>query len=158
MKRKQIVYFTSVVLALFFLSGCTNTINAVTGSSNVSKTNQLTVKVAGVKDIEIPYSMEPVTDETMAINNQNFKGGIYLYKGRVDVASLRNFINGSMANNQWVKEGESTIQKHSLLVFTKQGRSCIVLLSDDLTNTKAQFVISSGKHVQTGANNYPPSN
>lgn len=151
---KKLISLLCLILICLGTQGCTNTISAMSGSKGVQGT-QMSQGVDGFPDIELPYNMKPVTKETMAVRNDSFHGGIYYFKGKVNVASLRDYVNISMANNGWNKGGESTIQKHTLLVFTKSGKSCIVLISDELTSTKATLVISTGQDLQVPGSAFP---
>lgn len=81
-------------------------------------------------DIELPIEMILVPEKSMAMRTDSFQGGIHVYRGRVQIASLRDYIITSMRNNKWKRVGEASY-KNVMLAFTKPNKTCMVVLANE---------------------------
>lgn len=145
MSRKQTgVQFYSVLLvalAMFLLSSCAN--QAGTTPDMADSLPPAAINVGSFQDIELPGEMEFLSEDSMSLRNDNFSGGVFYYKGKVDVVSLKEFIGVSMRNNKWKLDGENVMKKDSVLAFTKPNKTCMYIIKDDLHNTKLTLVITA---------------
>ncbi len=126
-----------VLLLLGMLSGCAQTMLGGTGSSSLPASDGLapmTNMVESYGDIELPLEMTLITDRSIGMKTDSFQGGIHTYSGRVQAASLKDFILGSMRNNKWKLVGEASY-KNIMLVFTKANKTCMVVLSEGIGGT-----------------------
>lgn len=134
-----------LMLALHLLSGCGGTTGG--GSSEPIKEeslSQVTTMVESYGDIELPLEMTLEPDKSMAMRTDSFQGGIHVYRGRVQIASLKDYIIASMRNHKWKLVGEASY-KNVMLAFTKPNRTCMVVLSEDsavLGKTQANFYVT----------------
>lgn len=105
----------------------------------------VTTMVESYGDIELPIEMTLVGKESMAMRTDSFQGGIHIYQGRVQVASLRDYIIASMRNNKWKLVGEASYN-NVMLAFTKPNKTCMVVLSKSaagvLGKTQANFYVT----------------
>jgi hypothetical protein len=89
--------------------------------------------------------MELDAKKSMALRTDSFKGGISVYKGRVQISSLREYIIASMRNNKWKLVGEASYDS-VMLAFTKPNKTCMVVLSESaagsLGKTQANFYVT----------------
>lgn len=96
-------------------------------------------------DIELPIEMVIDTGKSMAMRTDSFQGGIHVYRGRVQIASLKDYVIASMRNNKWKLVGEATY-KNVMLAFTKPNKTCMVVLaegvSDTFGKTQASFYVT----------------
>lgn len=105
----------------------------------------VTTMVESYGDIELPIEMVLESAKSMAMRTDSFQGGIHVYRGRVQIASLRDYIITSMRNNKWKRVGEATY-KNVMLAFTKPNKTCMVVLANDgagnLGKTTASFYVT----------------
>lgn len=96
-------------------------------------------------DIELPIEMVLDPKNSLAMRTDSFQGGIHVYKGRVQVSSLRDYIIASMRNNKWKLVGEASTNE-VMLAFTKPNKTCMVVLSNSaagaLGKTTANFYVT----------------
>lgn len=140
-KGVSIVSILLTVFSLLVLSGCAS--NDVATPEIADPLPPAARTVASFQDIELPSEMEYNSDESLSIRNDNFSGGVFYYKGKVDVDSLKEFIAISMRNHKWKLDGENVMKKDSVLAFTKPNKTCLYIIKDDLHNTKLTLVVTA---------------
>ena len=136
-----------LMLSLSFLAGCGGS-GSGSGSSlepiKEESLSQVTTMVESYGDIELPLEMTLEPEKSMAMRTDSFQGGIHVYRGRVQIASLRDYVIASMRNHKWKLVGEASY-KNVMLAFTKPNRTCMVVLSEDsavLGKTQANFYVT----------------
>ena len=78
------------------------------------------------------------------MRTDSFQGGVHIYSGKVQIASLKDYIVVSMRNNKWKLVGEATYN-NVMLAFTKPNKTCMVIIQDSSSNlgkTKANFYVT----------------
>lgn len=141
---KKIGLGCSLMLALNLLSGCGGTGGGSSEPIKEESLSQVTTMVESYGDIELPLEMALEPDKSMAMRTDSFQGGIHVYRGRVQIASLKDYIIASMRNHKWKLVGEASY-KNVMLAFTKPNRTCMVVLSEDaavLGKTQANFYVT----------------
>ncbi len=102
----------------------------------------VTTMVESYGDIELPLDMALVTKESMAMRTDSFQGGVHVFEGRVEIASLRDYIVASMRNHKWKMVGEA-YYNNVMLAFTKPNKTCMVVLSrNTIGSTIANFYVT----------------
>jgi hypothetical protein len=132
---KKFGWFFLPALLLLVISGCAGNFGGKSsgGPQTVSfegEPGAVSTTVESYGDIELPIEMTLEQDKSMAMRTDSFQGGIHVYRGRVEINSLRDYIIVSMRNNKWKLVGEASY-KNVMLAFTKPNRTCMVVLSDD---------------------------
>lgn len=133
-----------LMLALNLMAGCGGTGGSSSESIREDSLSQVTTMVESYGDIELPLEMTLEPDKSMAMRTDSFMGGIHVYRGRVQIASLRDYIIASMRNHKWKLVGEASY-KNVMLAFTKPNRTCMVVLSEDaavLGKTQANLYVT----------------
>lgn len=106
----------------------------------------VTTMVESYGDIELPIEMQLEVDSSVAMRTDSFQGGIHIYKGRVQIASLRDYIISSMRNHKWKLVGETSFNQKVMLAFTKPNKTCMVVLAEErgvlLGTTQASFYVT----------------
>lgn len=144
---KKIGMGCCLMLSLNLLTGCSGSGSGSGSSSEPFKEDslsQVTTLVESYGDIELPLEMILEPEKSMAMRTDSFQGGIHVYRGRVQIASLRDYIIASMRNHKWKLVGEASY-KNVMLAFTKPNRTCMVVLSEDTTvlgKTQANFYVT----------------
>ncbi len=143
MQKKQtgVRFFGLISVVLFFivLAGCTS--KPVASTDIAIPLPPATNQVGTFNDIKMPVEMKYDTTE-MSIRNENFSGGVFNYKGNVDVSSLKEFIVTSMRNNKWRFDGENINAKTIVLAFSKPGKTCMMIMKDDLFTTRVELMVT----------------
>lgn len=142
---KKVVLGCSLLLALNVLNGCGGS-GSGSSSEQVKEDglSQVATMVESYGDIELPLEMTLEQDKSMAMRTDSFQGGIHVYRGRVQIASLKDYIIASMRNHKWKLVGEASY-KNIMLAFTKPSRTCMVVLHEDtavLGKTEADFYVT----------------
>ncbi len=124
---KKIIVAGSFLLLLGSIAGCMPR-GGILGSPDTAGIEPMVSnQVKNYGDISLPMEMELVPKETMALDTDSFQGGIHQYKGRVELASLRDYIIISMKNSKWKLAGEAQ-SNYTMLAFTKPNKNCMVVL------------------------------
>ena len=111
-------------LFLLIISGCASQNKPVDAGSGVGP---LPSPVSNYDDIKVPPEMKLDTKKTLTINTESFHGGVLIFKGLVEVQSLRDYMIKSMKNDQWRHVGEASYD-NVLLAFTKPNKTAIIVL------------------------------
>lgn len=133
-----------LMLSLNLLAGCGGSSSGSSESIKEDSLSQVTTMVESYGDIELPLEMVLDPEKSMAMRTDSFQGGIHVYRGRVQIASLRDYIIASMRNHKWKMVGEASYN-NVMLAFTKPNRTCMVVLSEDSTvlgKTQANFYVT----------------
>lgn len=149
--RKQQVCFSLIALILIlFLSGCSS--KSMPAPEANGDLPPMANSVASFDDIELPTDMKQETDKSMSIRNDSFRGGVYYFKGKVESASLKEFIIVSMQNSKWKLDGENVMKKESFLAFTKPNKTCLIIMKEEMQNTKLTLVVTVNNAAATRLN------
>jgi hypothetical protein len=116
------------VLLLLFSTGCTSR-NVV--SSDVAGLPQVSNFADDIKDITLPSELAWDRKNSMVIKTESFRGGIFLYKGKAEIMSLKDYMVASMKDNKWRLVGE-TASKDIMLAFVKPNKTCMVVIGEGL--------------------------
>ena len=123
--------FFSMLLIAGFLSSCaqqSQTTPPADMTVNDNDLAQVTTTVESYGDIELPIEMTLVPKKSMAMRTDSFQGGVHVYSGKVQIASLRDYIVASMRNHKWKMVGEASYNT-TMLAFTKPNKTCMVVLA-----------------------------
>ena len=143
---KKISYGCCVLLLAGVLGGCSGkggqNVDAMSSSNGLAP---VTTLVESYGDIKLPIEMELDAKKSMALRTDSFKGGVSVYRGRVQISSLREYIISSMRNNKWKLVGEASYDS-VMLAFTKPNKTCMVVLSESsagaLGKTQANYYVT----------------
>jgi hypothetical protein len=137
-KGTRFGYLCCLAIIALLLGGCfggTNTKSV--DQTRDSDMSAVTTTVESYGDIELPLEMKLDSDASMAMRTDSFQGGIHVYRGNVEINSLRDYIIASMHNHKWKLVGEASY-KNVMLAFTKPNRTCMVVLANDGILSKTQ--------------------
>jgi hypothetical protein len=134
-KLKKSGYVGVILLALVSLTACAGSQSTTSSGQSVSESemSQVSTMVESYGDIELPLEMVLDEDNSMAMRSDSFQGGIHVYRGRVQIASLKDYIIAAMRNHKWKLVGEASY-KNVMLAFTKPNKTCMVVLSEDASS------------------------
>lgn len=125
---KKISYGCCVLLLAGILGGCSSKGGQNVESMGGSELAPVTTLVESYGDIELPIEMELDVKQSMALRTDSFKGGVSIYRGRVQISSLQEYIITSMRNNKWKLVGEASYDS-VMLAFTKPNKTCMIVLT-----------------------------
>ncbi len=134
-RRNMSVALMGLLTALFLITGCAS--NSILPSMHATASDESALPPISsfadeLQDIEIPVDLEWIREHSMAIKTESFRGGIWVYSGRVDAISLKDFMISAMKNNKWKLVGEVTSEE-ILLAFIKPNKNCMMVISDSFT-------------------------
>jgi hypothetical protein len=143
-----------IALALLLLLGaCAGTPFA--SQQQAGATGESLPPVAGfaddIQDISLPTSMEWDRSKSMTIKTESFRGGIWRYKGKVEVISLKDFMISSMQANKWKLVGE-TASKDIMLAFVKANKNCMMVISEETFSTVLTLYVTIDKTASSKLN------
>jgi hypothetical protein len=146
-KLKKCSYMGVIILALVSLAGCSGSQSTTSSGPAVldSELSPVSNVVENYGDIELPLEMVLDPDQSMSMRTDSFQGGILVYRGRVQLASLKDYLTASMRNHKWKLVGEASY-KNAMLIFTKPNKTCMVVITEDFTmigKTTASLYISA---------------
>lgn len=128
--------FCGFILVAGLLTGCSSGMFGGSQSSAPKASDGLdpvATMVESYSDIELPLEMTFDAENSMSLRTDSFQSGVYYYSGRVQIASLKDYIIASMRNNKWQLRGEAAYKK-AILSFTKPNKTCMVVLSEEGVN------------------------
>ncbi len=111
--------------SLLVLNGCTSK----SASPTPTEMTPMSVSVGSFDDINLPPEMKWNSKNSIAIKTESFRGGIFEYKGKVEMNSLKDFLVTSMANNNWKLVGEAS-SNDVMIAFIKPNKTCMVTLEE----------------------------
>lgn len=82
-----------------------------------------------IQDIALPTDLEWDRKKSMTIKTESFRGGVWHYKGKVGVISLKDYMISSMQDNKWKLVGEAASQ-NIMLAFVKPNKTCMMVISE----------------------------
>lgn len=105
-----------------------------------------------IKDINVPSELEWDRKASMSIKTESFRGGIWVYRGRAEILSLKDYLLSSMRDNKWKLVGETT-SKDVMLAFTKPSQTCMMVISEGfMGKIQLTLYISIDKTAAAGMN------
>jgi len=143
--------FVAVIFALLSLSalsGCASL--GMGGDDEASSLNTQPYRAHEFTDVVIPSELTWDRERSMLVRTDSFAGGVLQYSGRVEIASLADFFTNSMVRNGWKLAG-SAKYKNILLAFTKQNKTCTILLSEDKLLFKTDVSIYMAEDTSAGS-------
>nr|WP_321467163.1 hypothetical protein [uncultured Desulfobulbus sp.] len=158
MTRECAKKMLAVIGVVFLLSsiGCTKKSNVI--GSDASGLPQLSNFADDIKDITLPVELVWDRKDSMAIKTESFRGGVFSYKGRAEVMSLKDYMVASMKDNKWRLVGE-TASKNIMLAFVKPNKTCMMVISEGmLGKTDMKLYIAIDKTGGTGTTSYGNQN
>jgi len=141
---KSIRCFCVLCMSIGLLTGCATQKGVQSPPISDDSLAPVASMVESYGDIELPLEMVLDNKDSMAMRTDSFQGGIHVYRGRVDVSSLKDYVIASMRNHKWKLVGEASYQ-NVMLAFTKPNKTCMVVLSDSkssLGKTQANFYVT----------------
>lgn len=131
MKREVMRQLLAVFGLMVFLltAGCTKT-NNIIGNDN-SGMPAMSNFADDIKDITLPTELTWDRKDSMVIKTESFRGGIFSYKGKAEIMSLKDYMVASMKDNKWRLVGE-TASKNIMLAFVKPNKTCMIVISEGM--------------------------
>lgn len=135
------IFFVSLLLVV--LAGCLPGMNTSAEEPSVSagsatESYEEFVPYTEFDDIAVPNELSRVPDQSYVAEDQYFKYGKIVLKGRVENQSLIDFFVNQMAKDNWTKE-RSITSIVSTLSFTKPYKSCTIRIFDESYNTEVEI-------------------
>lgn len=142
-----------IFVVALFLGGCAGTPFASKQQSQVG--DESLPPVSGfaddIQDIALPTTMEWDRSKSMTIKTESFRGGVWRYKGSVEVISLKDYMIRSMQDNKWKLVGETT-SKDIMLAFVKANKNCMMVISEEAFKTILTLYVTIDKTATSGLN------
>lgn len=150
-KIKLLTFFS--VALLLVSSGCARKQMA----SDVAGLPQVATFADDIKDITLPSELEWDRKNSMVIKTESFRGGIFNYKGKAEIMSLKDYMVASMQDNKWRLVGE-TASKDIMLAFVKPNKTCMMVISDGMFGkTELKLYVAIDKTASGGVNPFGES-
>lgn len=143
----------AMAAALMLLTfGCAGNRSVMTGDDGGLP--QMTNFADDIKDITLPTEMVWDRKNSMVIKTESFRGGIFSYKGRVEIVSLKDYMLASMKDNKWRLAGE-TASKDIMMAFIKPNKTCMVVISEGMfQKTELKLYVAIDKTGGSGSGSY----
>ena len=134
-------YITLLLLVLSLaLGGCLG-LNSTSDEDPVSA--GLSYYYAEFSDVAIPNEMKLEPKDTfITYTADGVKLGTQLFKGRVEMGSLLNALQGYMHRDSWNLRSMIRSNKGAILIFEKQQRMCSMYVFEDIVNTGLLVYVS----------------
>ena len=150
-KNMKDICFGLLVLwvGLFFLTACSGKADVAADQGALPQVSSF---ADDIHDIELPMELQWQRNESKTIKTDSFVGGIWEYKGRVEILSLKDYLIKSMQNNKWKIVGQST-SDDILLAFVKPSKTCMMVIKENwLGKTKLTLYVTIDRKASAGLN------
>jgi hypothetical protein len=108
----------------------------------------LTLTQRGFDDILIPPELKLDTQKSMVVNTST-SGGVLVFNGYVDEASLIDFFLKNMNKDNWQLKG-SIKYRHTVLTFEKPNKGCVITIGEKTFNTPVEIWVGILHEPSTG--------
>lgn len=154
--RLTITIMTLVSMVLLLLAtGCASNKNKP--ANDMTGLPQISNFADDIKDITLPSELEWDRKNSMVIKTESFRGGIFTYKGKAEIMSLKDYLVASMQDNKWRLVGE-TASKDIMLAFVKPNKTCMMVVTDGLFGkTELKLYVAIDKTSAGGTNPFGES-
>ena len=145
MNKKMMRQLLALIGLMIFLltSGCTKGNNLI-GNDN-SGMPAMSNFADDIKDITLPTELTWDRKDSMVIKTESFRGGIFSYKGKAEIMSLKDYMVASMKDNKWRLVGE-TASKNIMLAFVKPNKTCMIVISEGMfSKTELKLYVAIDK-------------
>lgn len=123
-----------LVLVLAFVLGCAT----LKAGREEGKTERPTHVYADFTDIAIPKWLKLDKKRSLVFESGAHRNGYLLYKGRVEPSSLAEYFKTVLTGSGWTLLNNFKYGNY-VLNFSKEGRSCIILIEEGLLDTKVHI-------------------
>lgn len=100
-------------------------------------------------DILIPPELKLDHQKSMVVSSATFSGGVLVFNGYVDPASLIDFFVKNMAKDNWQLKG-SIKYRHTVLTFEKPNKGCVITIREESFNTPVEIWVGVLHEPKTG--------
>jgi len=135
----------AVIGVVFLLTtvGCSRKSNVI--GADATGLPQLSNFADDIKDITLPVELIWDRKDSMVIKTESFRGGIFSYKGRAEMMSLKDYMVDSMKDNKWRLVGE-TASKNIMLAFVKPNKTCMIVIAEGMfSKTEMKLYVAIDK-------------
>ncbi len=92
-------------------------------------------------DILVPKEMELQTNDSFILETPEYKHGVMVFTGKVEMLSLTNFFINNMIKDNWALMSAFKSSR-TILLFEKPNRYCIINLTDGKFDTLLEIWVS----------------
>ena len=140
---------------LLFSTGCASMKSKMSGDAPALP--QVAMAADDIKDITLPSELKWDRKNSMVIKTESFRGGIFTYKGRAEIMSLKDYMIAAMQDNKWRLVGE-TASKDIMLAFVKPNKTCMMVISEGMIGqTEMKLYVAIDKTASGGTNPFGES-
>ncbi|WP_169701592.1 hypothetical protein [Desulfobulbus propionicus] len=144
----KLVLFLGMAFMLL-CAGCASSGSKM--ATDASGLPQMTNFADDIKDITLPTELQWDRKNSMVIKTESFRGGVFTYKGRAEIMSLKDYMIASMQDNKWRLVGE-TASKNIMLAFIKPNKTCMMVIAEGvLGKTELKLYVAIDKTGGGGA-------
>ena len=145
MNKKMMRQLLALIGLMFLLvtGGCTKGNNLI-GNDN-SGMPAMSNFADDIKDITLPTELTWDRKDSMVIKTESFRGGIFSYKGKAEIMSLKDYMVASMKDNKW-RLVDETASKNIMLAFVKPNKTCMIVISEGMfSKTELKLYVAIDK-------------
>ncbi len=132
------------VALLIFVSGCASLRqdeNSSLTSSSIQKDSGDLPSYHDFGDVLVPKELKVKIDKSFIYKTTSLPAGVLALSGRVELSSLCTFFESNMAKDNW-KLLSMYKSPHTLMLFQKQNRWCVISIIDGLIFTDVEIWVA----------------
>ncbi len=157
MKKSSGIKMLALLCVALLLSTAGCALNKSKAGGEIPGLPQVSSFADDIRDITLPTELEWDRKHSMVIKTESFRGGIFTYRGRVEIMSLKDYMVASMQDNKWRLVGE-TASKDIMLAFVKPNKTCMMVISEGiLGKTDLKLYVAIDKTSAKGVNPFGES-
>lgn len=153
-RARVLVGISVLLLVLASFAGCTR-LRPSTRSADISETGEITQDMEPVpiyydfEDILVPSELKVDTKRTFVHHAPEFKAGVLVLTGRVEMNSLVRFFEHNMAQDNW-RLVTAFRSPRTMMLFNKPNRNCIVSITEKQFNTEVEIWVAPTRDLEEG--------
>jgi hypothetical protein len=137
---RVLVGISALLLVLVISLGCARLNSNTTSSESAPTTEDVepTPLYHNFEDVLVPSELKVDTKRTFVHHAPDFRAGVLVLTGRVEISSLVGFFEDNMAQDNW----------RTMMIFQKPNRDCIINITEKQFKTEVEIWVAPTTRTQ----------
>lgn len=143
---RRLVAISGLLLALMIFWGCSGpSVNTKDSEGEAleaeMRSEAPTPLYYDFEDVLVPSELKVDKKKSFVYHSQDFRAGLLVLKGGVEINSLIRFFENNMAKDNW-RLVSSFKSPRTIMFFNKPNRSCIINITEKWFSTEAEIWVA----------------
>lgn len=143
---RSLVAISGLLLVLMIFQGCSgSSVNTKDSEGETleveSRSEAPTPLYYDFEDVLVPSELKVDKKRSFVYQSRDFRAGLLVLEGRVEINSLIRFFENNMAKDNW-RLVSSFKSPRTIMFFNKPNRSCIINITEKWFSTEAEVWVA----------------